>query len=63
MLNKMSERALNFLRFLGNTFSVFRSRGETFKGLAVTTNGSPQSRAGVGIVRKVVFNRAKELIF
>ena len=34
-----------------------------FKGLAVTTNGSPRSRVGVGMVGKVIFNRAKELIF
>ena len=33
------------------------------KGLAVPTNGATRSRLGVGIVGKVLFSRARELIF
>ena len=42
------------------TRDTLNSIFQAIKGLAVTTNGSPRSRVGVG---KMFFDRAKELIF
>ena len=47
-----------FLKFKVNSNLPLNTR---FKGLNVPTNGAPRSR--VGVVGKVLFSRARELIF